>query len=159
MVLFVAIYSSALLSPLDLPFILRDPILMSRTPCPCPSPPPSIYWKLVLLAPPVHALTPSGQGDLSWIYSKFLSCKSDLGVPSLQQLGSIPSFLLSKSSLPMSCEGPERELHMAVYWVTCGLATLEEERRSKVTRGACALAMFVAAPTHNVSPEVLLYYT
>ena len=170
-------YRSAFYSSLDLSSLLRESILMSRTPCHAPSPPPSLYWKLLFLHPLVSNLPSNTQLVISWICQKLQSMPAT-SVPSISSSPlslrdlDAPVFPLSMSSSPLpslsvlgTSESADflssvvvgekgRQLHIAVQGVTPLAWELEWEHMRRAVLGVCSLALFVPPPTHgDVHPE------
>lgn len=168
-------YRKALYSPLDLSTLLRDSIVMSRSPCPSPSPPPDLYWKLLLLYPRASELSSNAQQELSWIFWKLRSshaASESSGSSPASILGDLdfPVFPLSMTSSPLpslsvpgevesadfgECVGGRgRQLHMVVQGITPEVHRLVWECRRRAVLGACSLAIFVPAPScDDVHPE------
>lgn len=130
---------------LDLPSLLQDHLLGSRTSHPSL---PDIYWKLLLLYPCAADMGDGDKNALYWVTSKLRFSPT----PSVMEGGEL-FVSLSISSTPLSFPDPGgRNLRLCVRGMGAGAQGLDLEQRRQAIQGACSLAMFVPAPRNSTTP-------
>lgn len=141
-------YREEFFSAFDLPRMLWEHLLSSRTP-EDPSLSPSIYWKLLLLYPQPSDISPQDQMILAWLCGKL----GHSSAPPLSDLENpFTQLSISTSPLPPSSEDTatsvpsgyqDQQLKLAVSGVSAAVRHLDGEQRGQLLQGACSLVLFV----------------
>lgn len=146
-------------SALDLPSLLQNHLLGSRTACHLSTSLPDVYWKLVLLYPHPPELRERDRSALHWINSK-LRLAHGPSTPSVTDREE-PVISLSTSSTPLqfnsslnplvcTVDPGGRNLRLCVRGMSA--QGLDPEQRRRAIQGACSLVMFVPAPQDITTP-------
>lgn len=176
LLVFLSIYRREFLSPLDLPTLLQEPLLLSRmqstlASSPLPLSTQHVFWKLAFVFHSRSNLTPSDSRIVEWLYHKLQfqprsgnddSTRTPLS-PSdveLQTLSLSSTPLLSQAgasrvSLPVVAGGEDprrsRQLCLAVKGCCDDILWGKDEANclAKELCGTCAVAIFLPTPQYS----------
>lgn len=163
-VIFYTYYRKEFYSALDLPCLLQNHLLASRTAHHHSASLADVYWKLVLLHPPPQEMEEGDRNALHWISSK-LCLSHDPTPPMTDREG--PQISLSTSSTPLSFNPSNtasntplmctldprgREVRLCVRGMSVGVQGLDLEQKRRAIQGVCSLVMFVPAPQDATTP-------
>lgn len=164
-------YRREFLSPLSLPSLLQESLLLSRLPdthssSSQPRSTQHIFWKMAFVFHSQHNLTPSDSGIVEWLYHKLqfqpmgmnddsMSTPLSPSEAELQTLSLTSSPLLSKagvgrvSSLPVvegEGSGRSRQLCLAIKGCCDEILWRKDEALARQLRGTSAITVFLPTP-------------